>query len=351
MKIRILTQNPFSVWFWWVELQWTKYIENIKKLDNSIDIWFFNWSEKDFDILHIIWIHSWINPYWIDVLKSKWVKIVVSSVFYIKPNSLFDFRRPFIYKLFSYVPFHIINWMKYLLNNADLILPNSNEEKKQLEDIFWVNSNNIKVLYNWVDKNYFDWISNNLFKNKYNLEDYILSVSHIEPRKNHLSLIRWFLDYKKINKNSLKLVLLWEFRWNYFEYHNKVKKLLEENKSEIIHVSNLSSKDDLFKSSYLWAKAHFLLSSLETPGLSNIEASIWWIKLILWNCKPVKEYFWEYSSYIDWKNIDEIVNEIELINNINYSRENQINFIKKNYTWEVIWENLLNHYKSLCKKK
>jgi len=356
MKIRILTQNPFSVWFWWVELQASKYIENIKKIDNTIDIWYFKWDEKDFDILHIVWIHNWINPYWIDVLKSKWIKIVVSSVFYIKPNSLFDFRRPIIYKLFSYIPFHIINWMKQLVNKADLILPNSEDEKNQLINIFWISSEKINILYNWVDKKYFDKINKDLFKDKYNLEKYILSVSHIEPRKNHLSLIKWFLKYKEENKSNLKLVLLWKFRWNYFDYHNEIKILLKNNEKNIIHIDNLSDKDDLFKSAYLWSEAHFLLSSLETPWLSNIESALAGKKLILWKCNPVKQYFKNYANYIDWKNLKQIIKEIENINsnitkNNKKEQKNQIEFIKQNYTWENIWLELLNHYKNIWQKK
>lgn len=350
MKIRILTQNPLSVWFWWVELQASKYIENIKKLDSTIDIWFFKWEEKYFDILHIIWIHTWINPYWVEVLKKRWIKIIVSSVFYIKPNYLLDYRRPIIYKIFSFFPFHIINWMKQVLNLADIILPNSFEEWKQLKSIFWINDKKIKVLYNWVDKNYFEWINENIFQDKYKVDDYILCVSHIEPRKNHLSLIKWFLKYKKENNSALKLVLFWDYRWNYFDYHEKVKKLIKDNNKNIIYLNKLSNKDKLFKSAYLWAKAHFLLSSLETPWLSNLEAWLAWIKLILWNCKPVKEYFWEYACYVDWKNIEKIVWKIKELDKIEKIKDQkQINFIIKNYTWENIWLNLLDIYKKYAK--
>ena len=352
MKIRILTQNPFSVWFWWVELQALKYIENIKKLDNKIDIWYFKWDEKDFEILHIIWIHTWINPYWIDVLKSKWIKIIVSPVFYIKSNSLFDFRRPIFYKLFSYIPFHIINWMKHSLKKADLIIPNSIEEQNQIINIFWINKNKFDILYNWVDKNYFEWVDNNLFKNKYNFKKYILCVSHIEPRKNHLNLIKAFFKFKEKYKNDLKLVLLWDFRWNYFKYHNEIKNILKNNKNDILHINNLSTKDILFKSTYLWCEAHFLLSSLETPWLSNLEAWLAWKKLILWDCKPVKEYFKNYAKYISWKNIKKIIEEIKKIDKQNYKiNDKQVEYIKNNYTWEEIWKKLLEYYKKIWKKK
>ena len=352
-KIRILTQNPLSVWFWGVELQASKYIEYVKKLDNQIDIWYFKWEEKKFDILHIIWLHGWINPYWIDVLKKRWIKIVVSPVFYIKANKLLDFRRPIMYKIFWYVPFHIINWMKQLIKKADLILPNSEDEKNQLISIFWINNKKVSILHNWVDENFFVWVDENLFKKKYNLWKYILCVSHIEPRKNHLSLIKWFLQYKKKNKTNLKLVLLWDFRWNYFNYHNKVKSLIKNNRENIIHLNNLSHDNELFKSAYLWSEAHFLLSSLETPWLSNIESWLAWNKLILWDCKPVREYFKHYANYIDWKNIKQIIKQIESIdrNVIKHDKKGQIEFIKQNYTWEKICKKLLNHYKNILHER
>lgn len=351
MKIRILTQNPFSVGFGWVEQQATKYIENIKKIDSTIDISFFSWTEKDFDILHIVWIHSWINPYWIEVLKQKWVKIVVSSVFYLKPNYFLDFRRPSIYKIFSFIPHHIVNWMKKLILSADLILPNSTDEALQLQEVFWANPEKIKVLYNWVDNSYFHWVDKNLFKEKYNLDNYILCVSHIEPRKNHLNLIKWFLQFKKNNVSDLRLVLLWDFRWNYFKYHDEVKTLINNNKDSILHLNNLKNTDELFKSAYLWAKAHLLLSSLETPWLSNIESAYAWCKLILWDCNPVKEYFKDYATYLNPKNLDEIENTIAYLINDNSSSDRQIDFIKNNYTWEKISSELLNYYNNLWIKK
>ena len=379
MKIRIITQNPLSVWFWWIEFQANKYIENLKK--KWIDIDFFKWDEKNFDILHIVWIHSWINPYWIDTLKKKWIKIIVSSVFYLKPNYFLDFRRPFVYKIFSYIPHHIVNWMKHLLSKADLILPNSNEEMLQLINVFWLDKNKIQVLYNWVDWDYFDDIDINSFRDTYKIKNYIICVSHIEPRKNHLNLIKWFLEFKgqkdnlintldkkwNLNKkiiekeyNDLKLVLLWDYRGNYFDYHNQVKKIIEDNVDSIIHINNLDNQNKLFKSAYLWSLGHFLLSSLETPWLSNLEAWLASNRLVMWDCKPVREYYNWYWTYINPKNIDEIKNEIaillykKILENkgilIDKEKDIQIAFIKQNYSWDSITDKLLEFYKNLLWK-
>lgn len=151
MKIRILTQNPLSVGFGGVEQQAMAYRKGISMLDANMDIDFFSWSEDCFDILHIIGIHSGVNPYWIDVLQKKGVKVVISSVFYVKPNSIWDFRRPSIYRAFSYIPHHTVNWMKQILHKADIVLPNSLAEKQQIQSVFGVYPEKMIVLYNGVD--------------------------------------------------------------------------------------------------------------------------------------------------------------------------------------------------------
>ena len=350
MKIRILTQNPFSVWFGWVEQQALKYIESVKKNDSNIDISIFSWEEESFDVLHIIGIHGWINPYWIQVLQKKGVKIVVSPVFYVQPNSLFDFRRPFVYKLFSYIPHHVVAWMRQLLTRADLILPNSYAEKIHLQQIFPSLCKNIEIIHNGVDPDYFVWADPALAASKYALWDYILSVSHLEPRKNHKTLIKYFIRYIKQNPiRKIKLVLVWDYRGNYFSYHKELEKLIGENQDSILHISWLSNSSELLKSLYLGAKAHILLSSLETPGISNIEAALAWKQLLVWDCDPVREYFSTYASYL--KKEDEKWFTYFMDSLLNPKLENtkeQIDFILDHYTWDKIGSQLINYYKNLC---
>lgn len=348
MKIRVLTQNPLSVWFWGLELQAAKYIEGIRKIDSSIDINYFSWEEEWFDILHVIGIHGGVSPYWINAWKKKGIKIIISPVFYIKPIHLFDFRRPIIYKSFSYIPHHVVGWMKTLLQSADLILPNSQAEAEQIISIFWIQRKNIRVLHNGVDEDYFDWINANLFKEEYKLNSYILSVSHIEPRKNHEILINTFLKANQswVIPQHTKLVLIGEFRWNYQSHHKKIKTLLQNNKSKIIHVTGLKNSDPLFRSAYLWANAHILLSTLETPGLSNLEALLAWLPLILWDCEPIREYFWDYAVYLQPKNERAIWSAILwVVDRKSQSVEAQISFAKLNYSWNRIAQKLYMYYK------
>lgn len=337
MKIRILTQNPLSVWFGWIEQQALKYIEYMRVISPEIDIDFFKWDELNFDILHVIGVHSAINPYMIDVLKANGVKIIVSSVFYVSPNTLLDFRREWIYKLMSKIPFHVVNWMWNLLRKADLVLPNSVAEGEQITRIFGL-ENRYNVIFNWIDDNFFQGIDENEFKTRYNLESYLLCVSHLEPRKNHLNLIKAFLD----SNFQWKLVLLGKYRWNYFSYHDEIKGLISSNPDRILHIDSLSNTDTSFRSAYLGASAHILPSILETPGLSNLEAWLCGTELIIWDCAPVREYFEEFAMYVSWTKIQEITQSINSITGHKNPMLSQ--HIKERFSWSRIARELNKFY-------
>lgn len=177
------------------------------------------------------------------------------------------------------------------------------------------------------------------------MDTYFLSVSHIEPRKNHLHLIRSFLHWKHQYDRKEKLVLLGDYRGNYFSYHEKVKELIEKHSNDIINISTLKSTDILFRSAYLGAQAHILLSSLETPGLSNIEGGLAGIPLILGDCLPVREYFSDFAYYVSPKHHDR--EQLFLYHPSKEILKKQQEFMKTQYSWESISQKLLTIYQSL----
>ncbi|NPB07094.1 MAG: glycosyltransferase family 4 protein, partial [Aquificae bacterium] len=85
-----------------------------------------------------------------------------------------------------------------------------------------------------------------LHKNKFiefNTEKkYILHVGTIEPKKNHINLIKAyeFLKYKYQNKDFI-LILVGNLGWKYEEVLKKIKILI--NKNQLIHLSNLSPEE------------------------------------------------------------------------------------------------------------
>jgi len=110
------------------------------------------------------------------------------------------------------MPYTQFKAWKTLRDNADLILPNSYAEKRQLTSIFGEPAGKIEVLYNRVpelDESIAD--QSELQKRGLEPYKYFLSISHIEPRKNTLNLIKAFLKFAQTSPD-FKLVLIGKLR-------------------------------------------------------------------------------------------------------------------------------------------
>jgi glycosyltransferase involved in cell wall biosynthesis len=80
-------------------------------------------------------------------------------------------------------------WRRDLLHLADRILPNSEAEARQLVGLFGANPDKIRVIPNGVLES-FRAASPDAFRKRFGVDDFVLFVGRIEPRKNPLGLIR-----------------------------------------------------------------------------------------------------------------------------------------------------------------
>lgn len=89
---------------------------------------------------------------------------------------------------------------------CDLLLTVSDYSKRQIVRFFKIEPDKIHITPNGILEKF---INNNIsvdVKSKYNIGDYILYVSRLEPRKNHLLLIKSFVDLKLYSKFQLLLI-------------------------------------------------------------------------------------------------------------------------------------------------
>ena len=96
------------------------------------------------------------------------------------------------------------------------------------------------------------------FKKKYNLDEYIIYVGRIDEGKDCPRLFKYFLEYKKRNKNNLKLVLMG-------------KAVCDIPKSPDIISLGFVSDEDKFDG-IKGAKALILPSKFESLSISVLEA-------------------------------------------------------------------------------
>lgn len=328
---------PWSLSFGGLEVQANAYITQLRRY---LDIDFLApYSNDDFDVLHVVGTSVETARPSI-YAKRKGKKVLISPVMYRDENLMF---LKVMNLVFNKMPFP--NWFKLnqeALNVADLILPNSNEEVIQIRKIFDLLEEKCRVLHNGVEDDLFKNVSPNLFYKNYRLRDFVLSCAMIDPRKNTLRLVKAFLE----SGIKTKLVLIGGYRPFNESYNREVSELLAHNKDKIVFLGQMKPKDPMMLSAFLGARLFALPSILETPGLSNLEAGLAGCRLLVGDCKPVREYFGDSAVYCDPKNIGDISRK--MLNA--YMDEDSIlpkKIILEKYTWRVIARNLEKIYRGL----
>jgi glycosyltransferase involved in cell wall biosynthesis len=104
----------------------------------------------------------------------------------------FPSEFPLLYRLKNYFLF------KISANKADILTTISDFSKKAIARSFNINDRDIELIRIAVDPIFFEPYvkdkSKKYILEKYNLQDYIIYVSRIEPRKNHILLIKAYVE-------------------------------------------------------------------------------------------------------------------------------------------------------------
>lgn len=330
MKILILVRENFYEIFGGdtVQLLKTKeYLENvfnvqIEIITNEDKIF----ESTDFDILHVFNINTRKNlDLFIKQVKDKKKKVILSPIYWDFSHSFFvsslssylniqKCSKHICYFKNIYLKFiDFITLMnkqyrdkryiipetkefkkrhKNLINLADIIIPNSDEEGRILCKNIGLNYEKVKDKFisvpNAVDISFLkkNFTSNILPE----INDFVLEAARIEPLKNQINLLLALYDEKQIpivfageaiNKN----------------YYSKLKKLADKRGN--VYFTGKISQKEIF-SLYKRAKIHVLPSFRESPGLSTIEALMNGCQVVVSEEKfcPLKYYKFDKYGFI-----------------------------------------------------
>lgn len=316
----------------------------------------YGFNEKDIiefnpEIIHIFNIQTFEETYnYIQMAKKNSNKIALSPIYWQKGDVFYvtklyklniginsitshlAFLGRKIWSIYESLNVKMKNKIKYILQNSDILLPNSMEELEIIEYCFKVRKN-YKIVYNSVDSKFL------IFQKRDNQKDYIniLTVGRIEPCKNQISTLKAINNLSRSYK-ALKFKYTIVGRISDDLYAQELYRLTNESKSENLTVilKNEIPHEKLVEE-YLSSDIHILASFRESPGLTSLEALACGCKIIIsqYPFSPVKTYFEPYiDKYAFTVNPYSVQSITEALNKaINYHNDNYIN-----YDWKFTWD-------------
>ena len=217
------------------------------------------------------------------------------------------------------------------LEMVDICLPNSHSEMQRVQVDFPQTSNMPYVVVpNAADENLFSAVAE---CESVPLTDFVLCVARIEGRKCQLELVR---AMKSIDAD---LVIIGQAAPNHQKYYEAVKR----EASFRVHFLGQMSQQDLIKY-YSAAKVHALVSWMETPGLSSLEAAAMGCNIVVTEKGDTRDYFGDAAFYCKTNDIGSITNALRRA--LNSEKKSSLQSkIKAEYSWGNAAEQTLAGYK------
>jgi len=296
----------------------------------------------DYDIIHVFQMSPECLSFF-KLAKLKGKKTILSPIYWEQPTTIWEKIGPLslarfysnlkIYRVFTSRELYPY---KDFLEIADIILPNSNMEASLLANSFKVNVEKFFVVPNGVDRRFYE-AKPDFFIKKYGVDDFILYVGKIEPRKNVLNLLKVCRD---INIPTVVIGNCQPFQnWYFLE----CKKIIDSSHN-ILLVDSVPHGSEELCSAYAAAKVFVLPSWYETPGLAALEAGLAGCNLVITSRGSTIEYFKDYAWYVNPESIVDLRKKI--LEAYAHPKSPELkNHVFRHYIWEIVAEKTLQAYR------
>lgn len=226
---------------------------------------------------------------------------------------------------------------KYAVKNADLIITTSEQTKQDLETHFKVGAK-CTTIYQHISQ-----FTDNQTENSIIIEDYILYISSFEQRKNHLNLLKGFLEVK--DSISANLVLIGRKKNTATEVEEFIKKHELQNRIKIIY-----NADSVLLKQYLKkAKCFIYPSFYEGFGIPLLEAMQFQLPIACSKINVFEELAQQFAHYFDPnspKSIGNAITQLDSQQKLTNRNAELVNHLKI-FSAKSHAEQLVNSYKSL----
>ena len=325
------------------EIQLLKTKEYLAKSGLEVKL-FDPWTDKlaSFDILHTFGSVKDCLPV-MELARQLGIKNILSTICWYNWRSAWETPGSLPVRVAAlarhagkvFLPF-VTSPRKRMMEIADVLMPNSESEAKQLGRFFQVPRSKIAVIPNAVDSVFSD-AKPEPFIEKYGLQDFVLCVGRIEPRKNQLGMIR------ALSGTKVQFVLIGDPVSIYPDYFYACRKAAGSN---IHFLGGMSHGTEMLRSAYAACNTFLLASWLETPGLAALEAGLAGAKVVITQDGATREYFRDLASYVNPADTAEI--RAKTLAACERPKDTRLKeFIEQNYTWKRAAEKVLVEYQRI----
>jgi len=254
---------------------------------------------------------------------------------YIKAMIKHFFEKRFHGGMFTMLHKGYYGMMKEIADNTDVFLPNSVSEMNRVATEFKLKNYNFVSIPNAIDKSVFTEEETGK-ENKFSqYAGCIVCAARIEGRKSTLNLVR------AVNNTNYQLVLVGKASQNQKKYVEQVRK---EAGANIVFLGAIPHDDlrDLYKV----AKVHALVSWMETPGLSSLEAAAMGCNIVVTKKGDTFDYFEDYAFYCEPDDVKSITEAIEKAYAAPFNPKLKAKILEE-YIWEKTAAETIKGYKML----
>lgn len=266
--------------------------DELRRLDVDVELldpW--DWDDdSDFDVLHL-----WGSEYYQHEMgvraQARGARLVVTSIL-VYPTARIERLTRYWRHLDRLVPMATTYSLRRdLLRAADRVVCFATDELTQVQRLYGVPRSRLRHIPISASPA-FRTARPELFLERVGIQDPVLSVARIEPRKNTLALVRAARDL------GLPLVLIGAMDPAHADYCEQVGKELASLPTGV-HLPALPSSDPLLASAYAAARVHALVSLSEQTGVANLEAGLAGANLVVSDLPSTREAFRDFAWYAD----------------------------------------------------
>ena len=224
---------------------------------------------------------------------------------------------------------------KYSAKRADFLLTVSNYSKDRIKSHYKLDNKEILITPNGVSEDFFKETEKSesikYINTKFGINNYILFVSRIEPRKNQQSLLKAFLE---MNDQKVHIVFIGFKSINNIEFDSILDSLNSEQKSKV-HIFQNISDNDLFY--FINAARIFAYPSLaEGFGIPPLEAGAMKIPVVCSNKTAMSDFDFFKKNLIDADDVESL--KASLKNNLYNDNESHLAFVQKSIKEKYHWK-------------